>query len=169
MGANGNTKFTAVRAGKIVEHARSGLFRYLCAELEGIGQRTMEEWVAKGRDNLDAIQAELDDPEHTGPRTRQDKWGAWLLGLLAAEAQAEREILGVVHKLARACRDPAVKLRAAQWYLERKNNLRYGRGALRVTVGDDSGETQDVTDVVMTRLGQIQKRVAPADGSPQTH
>lgn len=163
--------FTPRIAAEIVEHCRSGLFRYNACALVGVGVRTVERWVAQGKDNLAQIEREQDDPEHEGPRTRLDRFGQFVIELETAEAQAEQQVVGVIHKLATVKGDPAVQLRAAQWYLERKNNLRYGRGALRVDLrtgegGADDGD-EDVTDRVMAKLSQIQQRLRPepeADG-----
>lgn len=163
------SRFTPALTRRIVEHCRSGLFRYNACALEGVGVRTVERWIANGRDNLATREHEEEDPEHVGPLTRISPFGRFVLQLDAAEAQAEAKILGVIHKLASACKDPAVKLRAGQWYLERKNNLRYGRGALRVTgSGDentDADAAEDVVAIVVGKLSQIERRITPA-GSP---
>lgn len=172
MGANGNRKFTAARAARIVEHVRSGLFRYNGAELEGISVKTMEGWVSRGKDNLDQLEREIDDPPE-GPRARIDAYGRFVASLMAAEAQAEQGVVGVIHQMATDCVDPAVRLRAATWYLERKNNLRYGRGALRVDLAAGEGgedEADNAVVVVLGRLSQIERRLTPPaqapDGSP---
>lgn len=163
------SKFTAARAAQVVAHVRGGLFRYVAAELVGVSERTLDNWTAKGKDNLLAIDREADDPDHEGPRTRVDRFGRFLGDMLAAEAEAEARVLGVVHELATDCSDPAVKLRAATWYLERKKALRYGRAALRVDIGTGApGDGEDVIDVVLGKLSQIERRTTP-NGSSETH
>ncbi len=153
-------KLTPTVAARIVEHVRSGLFRYNAAALVGVGERALQGWVARGRLNLDEIEraAQLDAD---GDLPEIDRFGRFVVALEAAEAEAEAKVLGVVEQLATKCEDPATRLRAAIWYLERKAPRTYGRGATRVDLSLNAGTSEDtVIDTVVTAIGQIERRLA---------
>ena len=160
------SKFTVEATGRLIAHVRGGLFRQNAAELCGISARTLSGWTGKGRDQLEQAERSKQDgkPYKLGPYAR------FLLELLAAEAEAESKLIGVVYKIAtNAKADDRDRIAAATWYLERKNNLRYGRGALRVDIGKpDEDDVEDVVETVLERLTAVEKRVS-GDGGETTH
>lgn len=157
-------KLTPTTAAQICEHVRSGLFRYNAAALIGVSARTLERWAALGRENLDERERaeQLDDGAELPPLNR---FGRFLVALESAEAEAEAQVLGVVHRLATSCKDPQTRLRAATWYLERKAPALYGRAAMRVNLGiGDSGNPDEpnVIDVVLMNIERAEKRLTAA-------
>lgn len=150
------SKFTAEIRARIVTHVRGGCFRQNAAELVGVGERTLERWVHKGRE-------EIEDVEN-GERKRIGAYGTFLVELLCAEAEVESQLVGTVHMLALHSIDPALRLKACTWYLERKKNLRYGRGALRVELAPgESADEASTVDALLDRLSQIERRTTATD------
>lgn len=156
------SKFTPSIRERILEHVRGGLFRMNAAELVGVGERTLQRWCEKGREEID----ELDK----GERKRLGAYGTFLVRLLCAEAEVEAQLVGVVHTLANYSIDPALRFKAAAWYLERKANLRYGRGALRVehVHGEGTGDGATV-DELFDKLSQIERRTSGKRDDGVTH
>jgi len=172
----GGTAFTASRVGQLLAHVRQGMWRETAAPLSGIGDRTLRRWAAKGRDEIEKA-----DKSAAAARTetipKLGRYGQFLVDLLAAEAEVEASAIGVVLEIANSREpdvenedgtttrggflDPSASLRAATWFLERRNNLRYGRGSQRTDLtrvnvgGDDDGlESEDVGAFVLAALSR---------------
>ena len=152
------------------------MWRETAAPLSGIGDRTLRRWAAKGRDEIEKA-----DKSAAAARTetipKLGRYGQFLVDLLAAEAEVEASAIGVVLEIANSRApdivnedgtttrgeflDPSASLRAATWFLERRNNLRYGRGSQRTDLtrvnvgGDDDGlESEDVGAFVLAALSR---------------
>lgn len=138
------SKLTVDLAERILGHLRSGLFREPAAALCGIHPDTLRRWLREGRQDLDDAQDEL---ERTGVRRKLTHQGQLLIDVQVAEAQTEAAMLGNVVAIANNGKDERAKFLASTWYLERKRNLVYGRGALRPELhqGEDDydGSTAD--------------------------
>ena len=132
-----SSKLTVNLAASLLAHLRDGLFREPACQLVGIHPDTLKSWMRRGREELDAAQHQL---EQTGARPTLGRHGQLVIDVLATEARVEARLLGVITRIAHAGTDERAALAAATWYLERKRNLVYGRGALRVdlTVPDDA-------------------------------
>lgn len=140
---------------KFLAHIREGgLWRDDAARLVGLGTDVIDGWLRKGRKNIEAAKAahRSDDslPE-------LDKYGKFVMRLEAAESELQGEMLGVVVEIARTA-DAETRLRAATWYLSRKNNRRYGSGSQRDDLirnrEDDNDTDEDVGAFVMDALGR---------------
>jgi hypothetical protein len=94
-------KFTPEAREKILFAIRLGNYRKAAADYAGVGERTLSEWLTRGRD------------ESAGP------YADFLRDVLEAEQTAEIRALGVIQQAAK--RD----WKAAAWFLERKFPERY--------------------------------------------
>ncbi len=139
-----------------------GRYRYNAANLAGIGERTLKEWIARGRAEVDAQElAELHGQKTVkaiGP------FGEFYLEVALAEAKAEDEALGVIVSIAL---DPKAegrdRLKAAMWYLERKHPRRYGSAVRHEHAGPDGGPIEvDARDTLKDRLAGLAKKAAKA-------
>lgn len=156
--------FTAERVGKFLKHIRQGgVWRETAATLVGLRGDTIEHWMRKGREQLAKADTEI---ERTGRMPKLGKYADFVVAVLAAEAELEMEIVGVVLKVARG-QDEHARLKAAIWYLERKNNMRYGRGSQRTDLphaGDgQDGEPVDSSGFVMEQLARFKRLLDTAE------
>lgn len=160
---------TVMNAGKVLAHIRNGLFRYNAAQLIGISSRTIDGWVAKGNKAILAAEADL---ERTGVMPKVNRYGQFVIDLLAAEAEREMKLVGVVWKEAIYGTDPGSRVRAAIWLLERTNNLRYGSGSQRTDIrrpGEgDEGEVDDAAPFVIDALKKFVAQETAARGETAT-
>lgn len=146
-------KLTVELAETLLAHLRDGLFRENACALVGIHADTLKAWMRRGREEIDAAQHHL---ELTGRRRKLGRYGDLVVSVLAAEARTEAKLVGVVTRIATAGTDERAQLAAATWYLERKRNLVYGRGALRVDLNvaedvyDGSTEDRDTDEVLLS-------------------
>ena len=143
---------TAAVIETILAHLRDGLFREPAFQLCGLHPDTVKKWMRRGREEIDEAEDALGK---TGRRAKLGKHGQFVIDVLAAEARIEAKMLGVVTRVALSGTDERAQLQAATWYLERKRNLVYGRGALRVDLNpagaddyDGSGEAQDASEIL---------------------
>lgn len=144
--------FTPERCAQIVGHCEGGKFRYEAAELAGVTARTLKRWTRLGRDELDAF-----DREET---VEIGKYGAFVLDLIRAEAEATGRLLGIIEA---AAADPK-EWRAAAWILERKNSLRFGAAAKLALVADDGSEGhRDYTRDLLGKLDAMAERKQDID------
>lgn len=172
--------------GKICEHLTRGVWRHNACALVGIHHTTLEKWLAKGRDELADACDRLDE---TGRMPRLGKYAELVVRIEAIEAEVESNMVGVVVKVASLVEpevmrtqnadgsetttvireaNPEAAFRAAAWWLERKRNLVYGRGALRVDLNTNAGtpsdEEEDPMDLVLTKLAEVENRLAISSG-----
>jgi hypothetical protein len=173
----GVSVFTAARVGQFLAHVREGLWRETAAPMAGIGDRTLRRWVAKGREEIERAD-KLASTQRTEKIPTLGRFGSFVVELLAAEAAAEAQALGIVLEIQRGrgpdiehpdgtitpgpLLDPAASLKAATWWLERRNNLRYGRGSqrtdlMRGTAGGSDDEGLETEDVGAFVLGALQR------------
>jgi hypothetical protein len=167
------TKLTAEVHARIILHIREGAcWRHTAATLVGISPRTLEIWCAKGRKELAKANTEL---ERNGELPAYGKWAKFYLSILCAEAEVEMEFVGGIARIARAGEDEGTRLRALIWYLERKNNMRYGSGSQRPDLrgatadadadGDDGATAdQDVAPFVLDALRKFKRAIDDAKG-----
>lgn len=153
-GKGGRTLWTAPRRKKILEAVRKGHYRKVAALTVRVDERTIKQWVANGRDNLEKV---------TLGQARVNTYGQWVLDLDAAEAEAEIEALDVIIDVARDKKaDPRIRVQSAQWYLERKHPARYGIQRVELT-GAGGGPIQvDARSALLERLAAMAKRSASA-------
>ena len=136
------SKYTRAVHEQILVHLRSGLWRENAAQLVGLHPDTVGTWCRRGRQEL----ADVEERHEAGDTSaRLGKFGRFLIDVLATEAQTEANLVGVVLKIAEHGTTEDAKLKACQWYLERRHNLRYGRGALRVDIARDDSDEYDGT------------------------
>lgn len=144
-------------AEKFLEHLGSGLWRHNAAELVGVHEETIKKWMSKGRAELEDASEQL---ETTGVMPKLGRYASFACRVLAVEARTESEMVGVVTRIARAKRNPELALKAATWWLERKRNLLYGRGAFRLEVNTNAPEDEDdVAEAVLDKLGGIETKL----------
>lgn len=148
------SKFSTVKAAKIIDALKEGMFRVHAAQLVGVSERTMKRWVARGRDNLREIddwQDLADAGESEGPEPKLNRWGKFVIDVSIAEAAAERDALLAVQSAG------AEDWRAAAWYLERKHARRYGSAALRLDLpSEEDMADDDMPEVEAKFLAQIE-------------
>ena len=158
---------TVLNAGKVLAHVRNGLWRYNAAALIGVSHRTIEGWVARGNKEILAAEAVL---ERTGAMPKLKRYGQFVVDLLAAEAEVEGKLVGVVFREAVYGTDAMARIHAAKWLLERRNNLRCGSGAQR-TAGRRPGAGDDdvvddaapfVIDALKKFVAQEQAKLGPS-------
>lgn len=169
------TAFDVATVGQLLSHIRNGgVFRTTAATLVGLWPRTVQTWMEKGHKEIAAAETEL---QRTGKIPELGKFAHFVLDVLAAEAEVEAEVLGVVLKIARAGANEATKLEAATWYLSRLSNTKYGSGSQRTDVrrpGDiDDEEPADASAFVMDQLRKFKRALdlaaeRGADGSDRT-
>lgn len=135
-------KYTRAIHEQILVHLRNGLFRENAAQLCGMHPDTIGKWVRKGRQELADVEERIEAGE-TGARV--GKYGRFLADVLAVEAETEQKLVGVILTIAEKGATDEVKLRACDWYLARRHNLRYGRGALRIDIAHDDSDEYDGT------------------------
>lgn len=161
-------KLTAQVAESLLAHLRDGLFREPACQLVGIHPDTLKTWMRLGRDELDDAEHQL---EQTGQRPRLGRYGQLVIDVLAAEARLEAKLLGVITRIATSGSDERAQLAAATWYLERKRNLVYGRGALRVDLhqheGDWDGGTAERDEAEV--LASLQRYAARLEQAREAH
>lgn len=143
--------FTSEIAEAIVGHLEGGDTRKIAAGRVGIGERTLQRWIARGRDNLEMVDASADD--ELGNPVEVDAYGAFLQRVISAESTKRSEILSKIDK------QVADDWRAGAWLLERVDGREFGRG-LKVEgiVRDEDGEEHSAADVLLDRLGEIIER-----------
>lgn len=152
------TLLTPKTAALIEKHLRAGLWRHNAAQLVGISPRSIEGWMARGRAELeDAMQ----EAEETGRLPALGRYGQFAAMVYAVEAETEQQMVGVVIECAKQKDDPALRFKAATWWLERKRNMVYGKGALRVDLHQDQSEDDGGDDVeeVLEKLAQAENNV----------
>lgn len=161
-------KFTAELVETILAHLRDGLFREPAFQLVGLHPDTAKTWMRRGREEIDEAEDVL---AKTGRRAALGPYGQFVIDVLAAEARIEARMLGVVTRIALAGTDERAQLQAATWYLERKRNLVYGSGALRVDLQtsapeqyDGADEARDAADILaaLDRYSSTLERAAHA-------
>jgi transposase-like protein len=103
-GPGRDTKYDAERAAIILKVISRGNTRANAAEQAGIGERTLREWVARGKKG---------DPT----------FAAFSAALKMAERKAEGRMVGVIRKAGRT------NWTAAAWWLERKFPEAWGKDA----------------------------------------
>lgn len=157
-------KLTPKRMAEIEVHLRAGLWRHNAAELVGIAGRTFEIWMKKGVAEL----TDADDVfERTGtapPLGRHAKFAAMVI---AIEAQTEAEMVGAIVRLTQSD-NPEMQFKAAAWWLERKRNLVYGKGALRPELhpeGATEESDEDVLEAVLDKLANAEDNVIRLTGA----
>lgn len=155
--ARPRSKFTVARRRRILKALNGGRFRYTAAALAGVGERTLKEWISRGRLELDALElADLEAkalPEVTA-------WGEFYLEVLAAEAVAEDKALGVIVDIATDKEsEDRDRLKAATWYLAAKYPRRYGSGARVEITGKGGGPVElDARDTLLEKLAAMARR-----------
>lgn len=136
------SKYTRAIHEQIIAHLRTGLFRENAAALVGVHPDTIGNWCRRGRQEL----ADVEERQEAGDTSaRVGRFGRFLVDVLAVEAQVEAQLVGVVLKIAAEGTSEDAKLRACDWYLARRHNLRYGRGALRVDIARGDSDEYDGT------------------------
>ena len=149
------SKFTAPRRKAILASLELGAFRYAAAAAAGLGERTLKEWISRGRREVDEAElAELEDRAIPG----LTPWGKFYLEVGQAEAVAESTALAVVTgaMVGGEVRD---QLKAATWYLERKHPRRWGSGHRLEVTGKDGGPIEvDARKLLGERLARMAAR-----------
>ncbi len=148
----------------LLEHLEVGVFRTNAAALIGVHHTTLEAWMQKGRAELQDACEEMD---RTGKMPTLGRYADLVVAVEAAEARIERDMVGVVTTIARAGeKHPEAAPKAATWYLERRKNLVYGRGALRIGVDLDPAtsptDDEDPVDLFLEKLESIERNVQAA-------
>lgn len=139
------SKLTAPIAAQILAAIRfAGCWRDTAAARSGVSPYTLDDWIAKGKRQIAEADAAL---AVTRTLPKLGVYADFYVNLLAAEADLEAEMVGVVLEIARhrgpptvdehgntipgPLLDPSSALKAATWYLSRKDNLRFGSGSQR--------------------------------------
>lgn len=170
-GTESTGKLTATLIAQLAAHLRAGLFRENACQLLGVHPDTIKVWMRLGR-------RDLDDADNTLAKTGEwpdlTRHAQLVVEVLAAEAAVEAAMVGVVTTIALAGTDEGAKLRAAVWYLERKRNLVYGKGALRVDLhvpedADDGSNEDAETAAVLESLERFIARREAVTGGGETH
>lgn len=145
--------FSLALVEELCEHLRAGLFIETASQACGISSRCVQTWLARGRQDLDAAE---DHHARTGEWNPSEHAKA-LIMIEAARVQVEADLVSEAVAIGRAGDSDDVRLRAITWYLERLNNKRYGRGALRVDVDvADGASSEDLIDMVLARISRVE-------------
>lgn len=143
--------------------ARQNVPRKYAAAGVGVGERTLQRWVRRGRDNLEAIDAAIDAELEVLPEL--DEYGAFLIDLERAEARGRAELFG--HVLRQAPTD----WHAAAWALPRLDNVQFGNlQRLEGIVRDEDGEEHSAADLLMDKVADLVSRrggTAVGDGGDE--
>lgn len=132
--------FTTEIREAILGFAEGGLPRKYAAAKVGIGERTLQRWVERGRDNL----AEVDDSEG---QIQVDEYGLFVMRLIQAEAYARGEIL---EQIRRAVPED---WKAGAWILERVDSAQFGQShKVEAITRDEHGEEVSAGDMLIERL-----------------
>lgn len=97
------TKLTPALQAKLCKLIRAGNFRNIAAAAVGIPARTLQVWLAKGKQSKTGVYREF---RHA---------------LMAAEKAAETDMVALIIKAAKK------DAKHAEWWLERKHHKRWGR------------------------------------------
>lgn len=157
--------FTNEVRASIIGKVRKGMPRKYAAEASGISDRTIQRWIAKGRDNLrelDEAQQAMDEGA-TSESASLNSYGEFVLDVVEAEAEIRGEQITKILE--------ADDWRASSWYLERTDNRNFGSYAKseQVVTGED-GEQASAVDLLMEKLDlqaereERAKAVAEDDG-----
>lgn len=111
------TKCTPEITQQICQVLRAG--NYICAACDyvGISERTYYNWITRGREELDRIEAS----SNAKPRDSERVFVSFLHATTRAKASAEVESVARIRKAAEE------DWRADAWYLERSHSDRWGR------------------------------------------
>lgn len=157
--------FSAEVAAQIVGFAESGLPRKYCAAKMGIGERTLQRWVAKGRDNLEQV-------EDSQGETPIDDYGRFMMNLVQAEAYARGDLWETIKKAAGTKVKPK-DWHAAAWILARLDHREFGQHhRLEAAVTDGQGHEVDAADIILEKLLEVKAKrerlIARGSGSAES-
>jgi hypothetical protein len=150
---------TLERKKKILECAARGCSRKTCAQIASISERTLRHWLAKGRENIYAVE----DTLLAGGQAEIDDYGEFFLQFEVNEA--------IVKQAAHKCillEIEAGNLEAAKFLLQTKEPETYGRGTkFTLSTLDGEGQEVDVAALLIERLATIEERSSKAiEGTP---
>lgn len=162
---------------------RYGCFREVAAGIAGVRKDQLARWLKNGRAELDAAAVKA---EQTRRLPKLGRFAQFVLMLEQVEDEVEGKAVGVLKEL-REAREPDlidektglpipdsgkllypdVAMRAATWWLSRKNNLKYGSGSQRTDItrtGDQDDDTvADPGKFVLDSLAKFVKLQATVD------
>jgi hypothetical protein len=147
----------------IVAALKRGATQKLAAEYAGVDPRTVKGWLAKGRENLAAIE----EWDRSGLDTLEpalDAFGQFVLEVGQARAAADFELVGCISDAARAG-----EWRAAASLLARRRPAEFGDhlAVSAVSGPDEDGERRDVTGDLLERLTVAARRVRGERDEPE--
>lgn len=140
--------FTSEIREAILGWIEAGRSRKNAAAMVGVGERTIQRWVERGRENLEAIDAEAEG-------VVLDDYGAFLQRLIQGEAYARGRLLDRIDKAG------AKDWHADAWLLERLDHREYGRHhRIEGIVRDEDGDEVSAGDLLVEKILQIHRREA---------
>jgi len=150
---------------QIISHIESGARFALACELAGVPGPVADRWLSLGLTRL----RHIDACERQGVSSPPMNEHAYFAGeVVAAESRAELGMLAIVQKLATdPLIEPAVRLRAATWWLSKASPARYGPQA-GMGVPAIAPETPEASvDVVIERLHAVSRRILDVQALPE--
>lgn len=148
----------------IVSWLALGNFREAACKRAGITDRTLRRWLEKGRQELEAAEADLGPDDDLDVRAL-GPYARFLKRVEKTEADVEN---GLVRSLVF---DNEARPEDKRWFLERRHPKRYGKGAMRVELSGSDGKPLEVSidarQALLSRLSSVAPDGAAEESDPQ--
>ncbi len=159
-----NKRFGPKVCDDVLEWLAMGNFREAACKRAGITDRTLRRWLAEGRKELEAAEADV-GPDDDLDESKLGPYAVFLRKVEKTEANVES---GLVRSLVF---DEDARPEDKRWFLERRHPKRYGKGAMRVELtGREGGPLEveiDARKVLLSRLSSVAPDGAAEEGDPR--
>ena len=159
-----NVRFGPKVCDDVVAWLALGNFREAACKRAGITDRTLRRWLEKGRQELEAAEADV-GPDDDLDASKLGPYARFLRRVEETEANVEN---GLVQSLVF---DPEARPEDKRWFLERRHPKRYGKGAMRLELtGDNGGPLEvniDARQALLSRLSSVAPDGAAEESDPQ--